>query len=311
MSNGAMQVYPISAEQYDDLSATSPYTTPFHEREYCEVMAEQFNRQCQLVGVRSGDHQWIANVFTDPVDSSRNSLSMNIVGYGGPLPVSSVKDGGAAEMLRTTAAARAIGVSLRGKQISSQLYPAPHWESLPLENMTCKVALQQDAESNFANVITGNARTAVRKAEKSGITVRQLDTDNEEDAKAALHLLHMTQAQVGSSYLTSPSLFNALNRMQGQKVVGRTLVAEKDTAIVGMATYISNSKELFHLFHGWDRDFASSCPNQALIWRMIQIAAEDGIPTFNMGHSHTDALLQAKLRWGGKLENSPKIVLAC
>lgn len=303
----------IDEAQWSSLTAETPYASPFHEYEWGAMMADQLGADFLPLLASEGDRQWLLPVYRDLPWLADDEVRLSSVGYGGPLPTAEVIDGDV-ELAKDKLLLSALRPVVGSSALRTTLYPATFWPEEPIDSSvaygsTCKVTVEGDADLVFENTISGNARTAVRKSIKSGVTVRELRSDDEDDVSEALDLLRTTQRDVGSSYETNPSLFRAISSLQGPELNSKTFVAEVDTAMVGMALCVYNRRELFHLFHGWDRAYAKTSANQALLWRMLSLAADLQIPSFNMGESHTPGLKQAKLRWGGHIESVPNISL--
>lgn len=294
----------LSEQEYRDAVDLSPYATPFHEYAFASLMGQYFNRRYTNVLARQNEREWVANVFT----SSNDEAVTNIIGYGGPLPIEHPSDG-RSELDGVTQVLGVIKKEVGARSVRALMYPSTFWPG-EWSSETCKISLTGGESHVFNNTLTGNARTAVRKSQKSGVEVRPVNLADDHEVTRSVEILNITQQQVGSTYRTDESLFRSLSQLNDQQVRGQTIVATKDAAIIGVATYLYNSRELFHLFHGWDREFAYTCSNQALIWNMVQAAINMDIPAINMGQSHTESLLRAKLRWGGHLEKTPSLVVA-
>jgi hypothetical protein len=301
----------IESNEWGGLVGQSDCATAFHEYEWGQMTADQFNGRLETYTAVEGNRQWLIPVFTDLPWQKAGEAQTSIIGYGGPLPVGA-EHVGEDELAASEALLEKVGTDLGLTSLKATLYPANFW---PAESddprisfgHTCKVGLVADTEKMFDEVISGNSRTAIRKSEKSGVIVDELAGANDERSEAALALLQSTQRAVGSSYQTELKLFDAINALDVPNLGSATYIAEVDTAAASMAVCVFNRREMFHLFLGWDRQYASTSANQALHWQMIKKAVSLKLSTYNMGESHTPEIAKAKLRWGGQIEAVPKI----
>ncbi len=304
----------VEKSEWSNLLANSAYASGFHEYDWNEMIAEQFGGQFSSVVASQGSRKWLLPVFSSFPWLGDRDVQLSAVGYGGPIPAETPDE--ETELSTSLKILEDFKTAHAATALRTVLYPADFWSQAEIPDdrvqlaLTCIVDVAEDPETIFSSVITGNARTAVRKSEKSGVTVRELNMADEEEVTRTLSLLHETQRTVGSSYLTEGKYFSALNSLRSEQVGVATYVAEVDTAIAAMTLCVYNRRELFHLLHGWDRSYSWACANQALQWHMISEAAKRGVSTYNMGESHTPELLAAKLRWGGRLVGVPKISLS-
>ncbi|MFI5270969.1 MAG: GNAT family N-acetyltransferase [Candidatus Saccharimonadales bacterium] len=300
------------SKDWDALVSESPHSTPFHEFTWGETIAEQFQAVFKPFIAIEADRQWLVPAYQN-LPGQSVGIKVGSIGYGGPLPDRQVIDG-EDELKKSILILEALAKTVGASSLQATLYPAEFWSehSAPDEvsfGSTCKVALAGDEQSVFDGTLTSTVRRAIRKSEKSDVVVRELRVGDEEDEETSLALLHKTQEEVGSDYLTQGTLLDAINKLDQLNLTGKTFVAEVDAETAGMVTCVYDKNELFHLFHGWDRSYADSRVNQALIWTMIRHAIDRSIPSFNMGESHTSGIREAKLRWGGHMESVPRIRL--
>lgn len=175
-------------------------------------------------------------------------------------------------------------------------YPSRHWRDLGGSvalSYTRISSLRKSVDSTFSQTLTGNARTAVRKAISSGVRIRPISPAEIEQGHL---LLCKTQERVGASYTTNPVFFEELCKSPST----RAHVAEFEEQIIGVGLLLLGFGQGFHFLHGWNREYASLSANQLLIWRMIEDTVACGASLFNMGESHSPDLDKAKSRWGSE-----------
>lgn len=294
----------IDGAAWDAELLASPYASPFHEYAWNTMAAEQFNQEFQGLKATHGEYGWLIPVYRQG-EQARTSF----IAYGGPLALHEVLNG-KDELKASLHVAAEVKKEHGASSLQGSLYPAYFWpESVPPNVDIAQTALLSlDSEDIFNDVISGNCRTAVRKAIKSGVHVRQLEPSDSVYEEVTI-LLNRTQQSVGSNYLTEVDYLRAIGDLDEPNIVGQTSVAELDGCPIAMSTVVTNRRMAFHLFSGWNRDFASVCANQALHWHNITQAQERRVDYYNMGESHTPELLAAKLRWGSHLAVVPKISL--
>jgi len=69
--------------------------------------------------------------------------------------------------------------------------------------------------------------------------------------------------------------------------------------IIATCIAITSKYEMSYYLNGWDKNFSQFYPNQALVYKMIKDAQNQGINFFNFGVSHYNSLEKAKSQWGG------------
>lgn len=309
----AIEFQTASQQEWRKLALQSPYATVFHEYSWNEMVASQLGATFEPIIANEDDRKWLLPLYRSLPGQGDDEIRTSGIGYGGPLASYRVEDGGY-ELDVCVKIAEKLQNEVGNVAIGGALYPAQFW---PIDKAsvvvnfgsTCKVPVGDDLDTMFERTLTGNARTAVRKSAKNGVIVGDLDVKDEDMVDAAISLLHATQESVGSSYRTEKELFSKIGNLSEKDAEGRIFIAKVDTRLVGVVACAFNRQELFHLFHGWDREASATCANQALHWRMISLAVEKNVGAYNMGESHTPQLQAAKLRWGGHIEPVPKLSL--
>lgn len=297
----------ISKKQWNILKNASPYASPFQDYEWGSLTTKILGGNFYAVMARSNGLKWIIPLYEGkPWVRKKGCYRIGGVGYGGPLPTHVVTDVNQ-ELEYLYKIIDQLRVFVNADGIEWTLYPSKFWDDTNIsKTKTCRIQLGRGKDYIFNKVLSGNVRTAIRKSDKSGIIIREINVLNHDELKAAHYLLTKTQERVGSEYLTDYDLFLALSSLRSDLLQAKTFVAVFDKQIIGVATLIFDNNEAFHLFHGWDYNFKKVCSNQALIWGLICYSVDLNIQIFNMGESHTESLLKAKLRWGAKIESVPK-----
>ena len=145
-----------------------------------------------------------------------------------------------------------------------------------------------------------NIRRDVRKAQRSGITIRSGDFREDIDIFYKLYLASMERNRAMAKYPLH--WFETLYEIVTKKGLGAILIAELNgVAIAGVVLIYSASST--HYFHnGSQYEFLKFCPNELLVHSSIEDAVEKGIPFFDfMGSDPNDlSLVRFKEKWGSQ-----------
>jgi serine/alanine adding enzyme len=145
-----------------------------------------------------------------------------------------------------------------------------------------------------------NIRRDVRKAQRSGITIRGGDSMEDANLFYKLYLASMERNRAMAKYPLK--WFEALYEIVTKRGLGVVLIAELDgVAIAGVVLIISASS--VHYFHnGSQYEYLKFCPNELLIHSSVENAVERRISFFDfMGSDPKDlSLLRFKEKWGSQ-----------
>ena len=145
-----------------------------------------------------------------------------------------------------------------------------------------------------------NIRRDVRKAQKSGVTIRSGDAREGVHIFYKLYLASMERNRAMAKYPLQ--WFEAIHEIVGERGLGTILVAELDgTPIAGVVLIYSPSST--HYFHNGSKyEFLKFCPNELLIHFALEEAIEKGNSFFDfMGSDPGDlSLLRFKEKWGSR-----------
>ena len=271
----------------------SPYASPFHSWNWASLTCAHFGGSFRALQVDRGAYQkWLLPCYLD--NQGESSFRVGFIGYGGPFPCHSLMPGEVGvETLGALLEAAEHHLGLRVTTCTT--FPWAGWNRLELPCLlTRRLPLEGSQRQLFRSLLSGNVRTAIRKAARLGVQVVSLASADVQDAYA---LLANSQSAVGSSYVTPRGFFEelCLPKPHERFILGARLQDE----LVAVGVFLLGGGECFHLFHGWSREHAPSCANQAMIWHAVRRALALGCSTFDMGASHSDSLARAKRRWGG------------
>jgi len=145
-----------------------------------------------------------------------------------------------------------------------------------------------------------NIRRDVRKAQRSGITIRRGDSRKDANIFYELYLASMERNRAMAKYPLR--WFETLYEVLTKKELSAIYIAElNDVAIAGVVLIYSVSST--HYFHnGSQYEFLKLCPNELLVHSSIENAVEKKITFFDfMGSDPSDlSLVRFKEKWGGQ-----------
>jgi len=148
-----------------------------------------------------------------------------------------------------------------------------------------------------------NIRRDVRKAQKSGVTIRGVDSREGVSIFYKLYLASMERNKAMAKYPLR--WFEAIYEIMAKKGLGAILIAELNgTPIAGVVLVHSSSST--HYFHNGSRyEFLKFCPNELLVHSSIENALEKKISFFDFMGSDADdlSLLKFKEKWGSQSIN--------
>jgi len=145
-----------------------------------------------------------------------------------------------------------------------------------------------------------NIRRDVRKAQRSGITIR--GGGSREDSRI-FYKLYLTSMERNRAMAKYPlRWFEALDEFATKKGFGAILVAELNGMPIAGVVLIYSSSSTHYFHNGSQYEFLKFCPNELLIHSALEEAVGKGNAFFDfMGSDPGDlSLLQFKEKWGGQ-----------
>lgn len=288
-----MKLSQISKKLWDQWVEKEIKANVFHSSFWCELTAKTFNKRIMYYTAEYINDRYLMPIF---FDETTGEYSIGFIGHGGPLLLKNTSSVLTQDtLIRLILELGKIFGKFPKKVILDIQNNAADYQ---LQHYCCKINKTQvlditkSIESIFEKQISGNVRTAIRKAKKDNVYI--LEEYCADDLLRAHELLTRTQIYVGSSYVIPYKLFKSL----ASSPLSSIFLAKKDNNIIAVSVCLFFQRKAFFYLNGWDRSYSSSCPNQLLIWSMINEANARGCSTFNFGVSHSEALRRSKSRWG-------------
>jgi serine/alanine adding enzyme len=145
-----------------------------------------------------------------------------------------------------------------------------------------------------------NIRRDVRKAQKSGIIIRRVESKKGIDIFYKLYLASMKRNRALAKYPLR--WFETIYEMVAQKGLGDILIAEQNQVAMAGVVLI-HSRSSTHYFHnGSQYEFLKFCPNELLVHSSLEEAIDKGNSFFDfMGSNPNDlSLIRFKEKWGSQ-----------
>jgi hypothetical protein len=145
-----------------------------------------------------------------------------------------------------------------------------------------------------------NIRRDIRKAQKSGVTIRRGDSREAVPLFYKLYLASMERNRAMAKYPLR--WFEAVYEEMVENGLGAFLFAELEDNVIAGAVFIKSPTSIHYFHNGSKHEFLKFCPNELLIHSALEEAIEKGNPFFDfMGSDPNDAsLLRFKEKWGGQ-----------
>lgn len=299
-----METTIISKAEWSERTKKSPYTTAFHDICLIDLFLRNLGGEYILFFSTESNKEWLTCAFTgNPWNISQSTFTTSSVGYGGPLPLHEIQNW-EEEIQNIKSVIHEIGAFINKTFIRGQLYPSAHWVNALEDNIydfgkTLIIKLNDDLDYTFNFTISGNARTAIRKAQNSAVSIKEVS--NLHELSQAHELITSTQKTQGAHYITPFTLLKDI--LFDNTIPAKIFIAVFDDIIIGSVVLLENHLQSFHWLHGWDRKFAKVCGNQLLMWAMLQNCIKRSSFSLNLGSSYTSGQIEAKKKWGAEFNN--------
>lgn len=166
----------------------------------------------------------------------------------------------------------------------------PEFERFTTQVLTLG-ATHEDTFRNYNATI----RNQIRKAKKTGVTVREGDAEQDLAQYYEIHLRHISRK--GGFEFVYPLEF--LRDLLQPAIGGRLLIAIADEKIVAGGIFLPDGDSVYYFHGAYDHDYSKQFPTCAVIDEAIEWAHKREVLTFNFGGSgELDSLKRFKSFWG-------------
>jgi serine/alanine adding enzyme len=147
------------------------------------------------------------------------------------------------------------------------------------DHLNFLIDLTRPLEDVWAD-IRPNARRNIRKAMRSGVTVRQ--AEGHADIRAAYNVLREAYQRIRVP-LPSSSLFHAAFDVLGPPGMMKVLLADVDGVMIGALMLLLHKDVVVYWYTGTSRNHSGYRPADLLVWRSFELAHQSGARTFDFG----------------------------
>jgi FemAB-related protein (PEP-CTERM system-associated) len=263
--------------------------TVYHQWEWQRVFEDAFGHEC--VYLAAADDQQIVGIL--PLVIIRPPLGH---AYAVSLPF---VDGGGVRVRSEDAAARLLTeasalMDARGLSHIELRHEEAQFRGLPVRQHKVDMRLPLPASAAGAwEALDRKIRNQVRKAEKSGLTVRQ---GGAELVDAFYRVFAHNMRDLGTP-VYSPRLFAAVCEAWRERA--RITVVDYDGRVIAAAVSLQHRDVLTVPWASALRQYRTLCANVLLYWRLVEMAIEKGCGVFDFGRSTPGAgTYHFKAQWG-------------
>lgn len=152
----------------------------------------------------------------------------------------------------------------------------------------------EEPEQMWQKVLAGRARTAVRKARKSGVEIRR----GHELIDAFFEIMSISMRRLGTP-VHSKAFFASILESLGKDA--ELLVAHAEDEPIAAYLLIRDARRMFHWTGGSKPGFERTNANSLLMWTTLELAHESGVSALDLGRSSADAgTVRFKEQWGAQ-----------
>lgn len=165
------------------------------------------------------------------------------------------------------------------------------------------VDLTRPVDEIFAN-INKSGRSAVRRSQRRGVVPKELH--NRSQIPAYYDLLLQTHLRANFP-LADVSLFYAVYDILVPKGMAKMLFACVEDQYAAASLEMPYKDAIYSWYSGYDSAYSKTCPNDSLVWYILEWGAKNGYSTFDFGGAGAPGEPYSprdfKAKYGGKLVN--------
>lgn len=279
-------------QEWDNLMQRCPDSAAFHSIAWMDSLNSSFKQLTPIYLLIKQDETIIGGIPSfvfEPIPGIKlwNSMPWNLV--GGPQIVNSVKTN-TTSLISTmneyiSSISRANGWcelywTLSGTYFDKNKNPLTEMGYECTERFTHILNTNTSIDSIW-NAYNKRVRGAVRKAEKSGVEVR--DTDNPEDLKTFYDMYIKTIKRLGGT----PKPLTLMQSLLKNGIANLAIATYSDTIIAGLL-YLYFNKTVTLWCEASIPEYLNYRPNNAIFHHIIQLACREGYEQVDFGASPPD-----------------------
>ena len=290
---------PAASASWDAFVEKHPEGTPFHLTDWLRTLQETYGYLPFLPMVRDGDGK-ISGVF--PAFLLRNRLwgtrlvSVPFSDYGGPLFIDPEAGRHFCHDLLDGRGRLYRSLEVRGSLCGGRESEIVHTNYYKRHILH----LSSDPEEVLKRVDKRTMQYSIRKARKSGVTIREDNTGEGMEAFYRLNLLTRKKHGVPSQ---PKQLFSNLFRHMVASGRAFILLAEYRSKAIAGGIFFRLGDTVYYKYNASDPAYLTAVtPNHLLSWHAIEHGCLQGYHRFDLGRTSPDneGLMRYKAMWGGE-----------
>jgi len=291
--DGSVEVIdPADVPEWDERVLQFPDASVFHSRGWMEVLRQSYDhRPCFLVHRR--DDEW-QGIFPVAEVHSRltgcRGVALPFSDFSPPL----ASDPTVLDSLWQTAFT--LGTRRNWRYLDTRGGDSPDGDAASIEYHAHVLDLTPSLDELFAG-FKPTLRTAIRKAQKAGITV---ETAQSHEAVREFHRLQVMTRRSQGVPLQPASFFDNLHQFLIATRCGEIVLARREGTAIAGAVYLWLGGRAVFKFGASDPRWLASRSNNLVMWAGIQSCRSRGIQSLHLGRTSIQnaGLRRFKLAWG-------------
>ena len=154
---------------------------------------------------------------------------------------------------------------------------------------------------NFSRI----TRKGIKKAKKSGLQIKEINSEKELKSFYDLYLNNM------KSFGTPQHGYNLFRNLMNMEEGFKGLNCYKDNRLIGSLIILYSRDYAYAAYNASDREFLIYQPNDLVHWEIIRFCIKNGLKYFDFGQcdanakegTHDYGIYNFKKKWMGKLHN--------
>ena len=285
----------VEMKTWDAFVESHPSGSPYHLSPWLRALRETYGFKPLLYAAKSdgGELQGVFPLFLiKGLLGGSRIVSLPFSDYGGPLFIDETAEKECVKEILDVYANACKYIEIRGK--------VPEDERFVSHNYYKRHILDLDADSSVVRkkIDKRTIQYSIRKAEKSGITIEEANSESGMDKFFRLNALTRKKHGVPGQ---PRKFFNALYREVIAKDNGFLYLATHKSKVVAGSLFLKCGKVLHYKYNASDPDMLSQLtPNHSLTWEAVVKGCKGGYTSIDFGRTSPDneGLMRYKGMWG-------------
>jgi lipid II:glycine glycyltransferase (peptidoglycan interpeptide bridge formation enzyme) len=290
-------VNPMREPEWDEWIDSHPENTIFHSAAWARVLVETYNHQpCYLrVCARGELIALIPMIEVQSLITRCRGVCLPFSDYCSPLLFNSFSKLPVMEKVRQVARERSWNYfEVRGNSIVPE-------DAQPSETYYGHRLDLRAGSTELFSCFASSVQRAIRKAERSGLTV---DVHSTGDAMDDFYLLHARTRRRHGAPPQPRAFFASIQRNIINAGLGFIVLVKSGKRVVAAAMFFKRGSKAIYKFGASDERVQALRPNNLAMWKAIELLSDSGVKTLHFGRTEKDneGLRRFKCSWGATEE---------